>query len=337
MAREKHSTIERRRHGCLGGCLIRLLVLLGLAAFIFVAGCMTGIISNDSVTGKPTLTLGNIHAPEMGDLTGELGRALESITGFFGGIKNIKWPFGISANGLTVKALHAGDGESFLICADGFTMIADAGSGTGNLISAEMLLSGVNQLTAAAALSSDDTNVGGMSTLLSRYKPQYFFYQNTQTKSKSYDKMLEAANRAGSESIVAQSGLSFTLGRGRVSVIGPVSTNHSVSADDGLSLRIDYRNTRILILGTILQSGGRELVRWQREAMPADVLILGSGGSAVSSELLDLVHPRYVIVAGKQDDAAVSRIRTTGYQTFSVKENGTIQVYTDGTTLRVDK
>ena len=71
--------------------------------------------------------------------------------------------------------------------------------------------------------------------------------------------------------------------------------------------------------------------------MIADVLIAGNGGAALSAQLLSAVRPRYVLVAGKPDEAAISRARTWGASVYQMSENGVMSVYTDGTVLSFSK
>ncbi|MBQ8092852.1 MAG: hypothetical protein IJ242_04675 [Clostridia bacterium] len=337
MGAGKHSMIEHRRHGCLTGCLIRILVLLGIASLLFVTACMTGILTNDAVTGEPVISFNNVRAPDLTGFQLDFSSIGTTVQEWTKKIPAIEWPYGVNAHGLTAKVLHAGDGECILICSDGYVMIADAGSGSGNWISGQMLLGGIKHINVLAALSSDDTNIGGMKTLVSRYKPGYLIYQDSQVKSSAYNAMMNAAEKInGLQVLSAAKGMNFQLGRAGVSVVGPVNTYHADSRDDGLSLRIDYGHTRILLLGTIGSDGGQDLSAPGRDVI-ADVLIAGNGGAALSAQLLSAVRPRYVLVAGKPDEAAISRARTWGASVYQMSENGVMSVYTDGTVLSFSK
>ena len=336
MGRGKHSTIERRRGGCLSGCLRRILVLLGLAALLFVLACMTGIITNDERTGEPIISFSNVHAPDMNGFHLDFSSMGKTVENLFSHLPVFHYNLGVKADGLTVKLLHAGDGECVFVVSDGFVLVADAGSGSGNWISAQMLLGGVRHINALAALSSDDTNISGMKTLLTRYKPKYLIYQDSQVKGKAFNAMLDsAAALSGLERLAARRGLGFQLGRSTVSVLGPVTTYHSDSMDDGLTMRIDYGKTRVLLLGTIHSGGASDLTRLGKELM-ADVLVAGSGGTGLTPALLEAVRPRYVLVAGVPDEAAISRARTWGANVMTVREKGVLSVHTNGEILTLE-
>lgn len=337
MGRQKHSEIKKQHRGCLTGCLTRLLVLLGLAALLFVLACMTGIITNDEQTGEPIISFDHIHAPDISNVHLDVSGVQKMVSGLAQKIPSFNWPYGVPAQGLTVKVLHAGDGESLLVCSDGYIMVADAGSGSGYWIAGQMLLGGVKHINVLAALSSDDTNINGMKTLLGLFKPEYLLYQSSQTKTEAYNRMLAAAEKQSKlQRLSASTGMSFRLGRADVSIVGPRSTYHSSSMNDGLSLCLSYGQTRILMLGTVLEDGAMEL---QTAGSPirADVLIVGNGGAALTTQLLSTVGAQYVLVAGKPDEGALSRARTSGATVYTVKENGIMTIHTDGDNLTFSK
>ena len=59
MAREgeKRSHIRKRKKGCLTGCLTNILLVLGVAAAIFVGAHVLGFVKTDSTTGASPLTI----------------------------------------------------------------------------------------------------------------------------------------------------------------------------------------------------------------------------------------------------------------------------------------
>ena len=60
MAREAKSHVRKRRRGCISGCLTNILLLLGLAALLFVGACVLGFVKNDPETGAPSLSLDGV-------------------------------------------------------------------------------------------------------------------------------------------------------------------------------------------------------------------------------------------------------------------------------------
>lgn len=332
MARGGRSHVRKRRRGCISGCLTNIMLLLGLAALLFVGACVLGFVKNDPETGAPSLSLSgvaglqNIQLPEI-----TLPENLPDV-------KLPGWAYGVSRTGLTVKTLRAGSGEAVLVCADGYTMLLGGGSGTGAALTSQLLLCGVSHLNAAVAMNSRQEDIGGLPLAITLMPPQYLIYQDSQTKGAAYNRLIAQSERsAGTQAIVPQQGLSFRMGRAQVTVVGPARRIHTDERDDGLSVRIDYGNTSVLVMGSITASGERELIS-SRVNLDADVLICALGGSeeATCAELVNAVSPDIALMTGKEPANAVKvRLNRAGAQVYTTKEYGVMTLVSDGETIQV--
>ena len=323
MARER-SRVHKRRRGCLTGCLTNLLLLLGLAALLFVGACVLGIVQNDPETGKPYLSFESVGL--FGVMLPELDLPELELPA---------WAFTVNPGGLTVKTLRAGQGEAVLVCSDGYTMLLGAGSGTGALVSAQLLLSGVSHLHAAVAPQSSDAQLGGMKLVMPLMKPDYLFYTDTQVKSSAYNAMLSAGAKQGAQCIAAQKGLSFSLGRATVTFVGPASRRHTEERDDGLSVRIDYGNTSVLVLGGITSAGERELVS-SGANLDVDVLIADGAEDTACLALVEAATPSIALLTGKSPANPVRvRLQKAGAQVLTAADNGVMTVFSDGQSVSV--
>ena len=332
MAREGKSHVRKRRRGCVSGCLTNILLLLGLAALLFVGACVLGFVKNDPETGAPSLSLdgvaglGNLQLPDV-----SLPEGLPDVT-------LPAWAYGVSRTGMTVKTLRAGDGEAVLVCADGYTMLLGGGSGMGVTLTGQLLLCGVSHLNAVVAMSSQQSQIGGLPLAITLMPPQYLLFQDSQTKGAAYNRlMVQAQKKGGIQAIVPQQGMSFELGRARVTFIGPARKVHTDERDDGLSVRIDYGNTSVLIMGSITTSGERELIS-SRANLDADALICALGGSeeATCAELVSAVSPKIALMTGKNPANAVKvRLTRVGAQVYTAKEHGVMTLVSDGQTIQI--
>ena len=326
MARE-HSRVKKRRRGCLSGCLVKIILLLGMAALLFVLACSAGIVKNDPETGAPYVSLegAGLGGIDLGDFDPQA---------FVSGIElpEIDWPYSVERTGLTVKTLRAGEGEAVLVCSDGYTMLLGGGEGKGILLCGQLLLSGVNRLSAAAAMQSAEAQIGGMALAVKLMKPAYLLYPDTQVKTGAYNDMMRAAEGVdGVQCIAPDQGLTFMLGRAKVSVIGPRGKHHTDERDDGLSIRIEYGNTSVLVMGGVTQVGERELIA--SAPVDADVLIASSGGSSMGTctEFAEAVSPRYALLTGSDPANAVKvRLERVGAKVYTAKEHGVMTVFSDG-------
>ena len=328
----------------MGGCLTKMILLLGLCAILFVGACVLGFVKNDPETGAPSLSLEgvqgleNLKLPEFRLPDGLENIRLPDLSGAVQGVKLPGWAYGVSPTGLTVKTLRAGEGEAVLVCADGYTMLLGGGSGMGASLAAQLLLCGVKHLNAVVAMSSDQTQIGGIPLAITLMAPQYLLFQDCQTKGAAYNRMIAQAQKNSSiQAIVPQQGLSFMLGRARVTVIGPARRVHTDERDDGLSVRVDYGNTSVLIMGTITAGAERELIA-SRVNLDADVLICAQGGGdeATCTEFVSAVSPKYALMTGKTPANSV-RVRLTraGAQTYAMQEHGVMTLISDGWNMQI--
>lgn len=338
----------------MGGCLTKIVLLLGLCAVLFVGACVLGFVKNDPETGAPSLSLEgvngleNLQLPEimLPDIRlpdvklpdGVKDMDLSALGGFAQGVRIPGWAYALSPTGLTVKTLRAGDGEAVLVCADGYTMLLGGGSGMGAGVCAQILLSGVKHLNAAVAMSSEQAQIGGLPLNIKLMPPQYLILQDSQTKGTAYNRLVTTAERSSRiRMLSAKQGLSFMLGRAQVTIIGPARTAHTDERDDGLSVRIDYGNTSVLIMGAVTAGGEREMIT-SRINLNADAIICARGGSeeATCTELVNAVSPQIALMTGKDPANSVQvRLTRAGAQTYTAKDHGVMTLVSDGQTMQI--
>lgn len=337
MSREKRSQVHKRRRGCLSGCLLYIVLILGVISLVFVGACVLGFVENDPQTGKPSLNFesvgfGNGQLPKI-DLS---GFDLSGVTGLVDDLPTDQWPYRVAREGMTIKTLR-GEGEAVLICCDGYTLLLGGGK-SGPMLCGQLLLCGAGSLSAAAAMSSGETEIGGLGMAISMTKPGYLLFTDTQTKSKAYNSMLSAAQKTGvTQMVVPQQGLTFSLGRATVTVIGPTYRNHLDERDDGLSVRIDYGATSALVMGGVTGAGERE-IRSAGAPLDADVLICAQGGTddATSADFVAAVSPKAALLTGRKPaNQVIVRLQKAGAKVYTARDHGVMTVYSDGANITV--
>lgn len=323
------SHVRKRRQGCLSGCLTRLLLTLGLCALLFVGACVLGLVRIDPATGAPTLSLGNVSHSLADIKLPELSLPDWSLP---------TWAYGMRPEGLTVKTLRAGTGEAVLVCCDGYTMLLGGGGGMGAALTGQLLLCGVSHLNAVVAPSSDQQQIGGLPLAIRLMPPEYLLYQDSQTKGTAYNRLMQTATQnQKTQLLVPRQGLTFSLGRSTVTIIGPARTAHTDGRDDGLSVRVDFGQTSVLIAGGITEAGERELIT-SGARLGADVLICAQGGSAEATcaAFVSAVSPRHALMTAKDPPNSVQvRLQRAGAQVYTMREHGVITVESDGYTVKV--
>lgn len=342
MAKER-SHVKKRRRGCMGGCLTRIVLLLGLAALLFVGACVLGFVKNDPVTGAPSLSfenvqIGSVQLPDMSGLADTVSGGLQDAAEMASAMELPSWAYGVSSEGLTIKTLRAGEGESVLVCCDGYTMLIGGGSGMGFELVGQLLLCGVKHLNAVVAPCAEQTQIGALPLAITLMPPQYLLMQNTQAKGKAYHRLVSTAQKnAAIQVLTPQQGLTFSLGRATVTVIGPTYTAHTDERDDGLSVRVDFGATSALIMGPITENGERELIG-SGARIKADALICASGGSeaATGSHLAETARPSIALMTGREPANSVRvRLERIGAQVYTAQEHGVMTLVSDGQTMQI--
>ena len=356
MAREERSHVRKRRRGCMGGCLTRIALLLGLAALLFVGAHVLGFVKSNPVTGAPELNFEQIDLGKLqqglenldfsglegvmdsvsGTVSEGISSGIGSVTALAGGAKMPAWAYGVSREGLTVKTLRAGEGEAVLVCCDGYTMLVGGGSGMGVSLAGQLLLCGVNHLNAVVAPTNEEAQIYGLPLAMTLMQPDYLLYQDCQTKNTAVNRMLETAQKNGKTQLIApQQGLTFSLGRATVTVIGPAHRVHTDERDDSLSLRVDYGATSVLIMCGITANGERELLT-SGANLRADALICARGGSAeaTSSEFAVRVSPKIALMTGKDTANSVKvTLQRAGAAVYTAAEHGVMTLVSDGQSM----
>ena len=325
MPKEKRSRVRRRR-GCVGGCLARLIMLAGFLALLFVGAHYLGFITNDAETGQPRLTFGDEAVLQ---LPGSAGNGISALLSAIPA-----WPYAVKSEGLTLKVLRGGAGQALLLCCDGYTAILGGGSGT-YAAGLQTLLCGVTRLDAAIAPSSDARDTGGLAFAIKSGNCSYLFYTDSQTRTREWQRMTEASGNC--KRVVPEPGLSFNLGRGRVTFLGPQYQGHAKEEDDSFSLRIDYGTRSIFVPGRFSQEGESELLAGGN-GLKADVLIIADGGEdgTIGERLIAAVSPSAAVCTGDADWRVKARLQSAGAKVYTIREHGVMTVRSDGTSLQID-
>ena len=205
-------------------------------------------------------------------------------------------------------------------------------------LAGQLALCGVSRLHAVVAPTSEETQIYGLPLAMKLMPPDYLLYQDCQTKNTAVNRMLETAQKSGKTQIIApQQGLTFSLGRATVTVIGPAHRVHTDERDDSLSLRVDYGGTAVLIMCGTTAGGEREILT-SGANLRADALICARGGSgeATSSEFAARVAPKLALMTGK-DPANSTKVtlQRTGAKVYTAADHGVMTLISDGQTISI--
>ena len=133
--------------------------------------------------------------------------------------------------------------------------------------------------------------------------------------------------------LVPERGTSFTLGRARVALVGPVTRHHADDRNDGLSLRIEYGDFSVLVMGEADRNAEEE-IRSANGNIASTVLVAGRGGSDESTgrDFIRAVQPRIAILTGNTSWSVKADLEEMGCE---VKDQGIVTVHYDGQNITV--
>jgi competence protein ComEC len=110
-------------------------------------------------------------------------------------------------------------------------------------------------------------------------------------------------------------------------------------------LQVSFAGRRLLLPGDIGEGRERQLVRFWREALRSEWLLVGHHGSATSTSLVWLknVQPRYAVISrgygnsfGHPHPSVIARLRQRDVTLLDTAESGALQfdISTGGITVR---
>ncbi len=210
---------------------------------------------------------------------------------------------------LEVTAIDVGQGDSLLlITPEGKSLLMDAGGMPGNarsdfdvgeeVVSPYLWTRGIRHLDAVAISHAHSDHMGGMRSVIANFQPHELWY-GVESPSRGFQDIEQAArsNHVALKPYLA--GESFEFGGVHVRVLNPQPgwpARDPVQDDESLVLRMQYRNSSVLLVGDSHKRIEKFLVD---KAPQSDLLKVGHHGSATSSspEFLAAVKPRYAVVS----------------------------------------
>ncbi|MDE5738401.1 MAG: MBL fold metallo-hydrolase [Oscillospiraceae bacterium] len=203
-----------------------------------------------------------------------------------------------------VHVIDVGQGDSILICADGQTMLIDAGeSKAGTKILNYLESKNITELDYAAATHMHADHIGSFQKIFDVIKPKNViepvYHDSLVPTTKTYEKYLDAVEATGANYQALKAGDSFALGNAQVSVLAPVSDEKVSSLNNtSLVLQIKYDDMTCLFTGD-MEIQEEKMLLENHSDLKADFLKAGHHGSDTSSseDFLAQVQPDYVAIS----------------------------------------
>jgi len=194
---------------------------------------------------------------------------------------------------------------------------------------------------------ADIDHMAGLIPLFERYRVETILTSQTVLETDQSAHWREAVAQSDAKTAVAERGTRIMVDDNiELTVLHPSADQRSSQGHDNdlsVVLRLDYHQARFLFTGDLEMKGEHDLLD-SGQSLAAQVLKVshhGAGG-ATSERFLVAVKPKLAIIQvgaenhfGHPTEATLDRLRDIGSQILRTDLNGTIEVITDGSELRV--
>ena len=245
--------------------------------------------------------------------------------------------------GFSIDFIDVGQALSVLVTCDGQSMLYDGGNvEDGSLVVSYLQNKGVTRLEYVFCSHAHEDHVGGLAAVMAKFPAGHAYAPVTTADTQCFQDFVSYTQQQGLTLEVPAVGAVWQLGSATVQLLGPVA-QYDDTNDTSLVLRIDYGETSFLLTGDMESDAEKDLLE-SGANLDVDVLQVGHHGSETSSSyvFLNAVLPEMGIISvgagnsyGHPHEAALSRLRDAGVDTYRTDLMGTITISSDGANYTV--
>lgn len=248
---------------------------------------------------------------------------------------------------LCVKYIDVGQGDSeFIILPNGETILIDAGEkGSGKKVVSEIKDMSVDKIDYLIATHPHADHIGGMPDVIDSFDIGKVYMPRADYSSKTYLTVLEKIDEKNLKITAVKSGTKvISSDELSAEFISPASEEYNSLNDFSAVLKLTYGDTSFLFTGDAEAYSEQEMLESGFD-LSADVLKVGHHGSDTSSSenFLDAVSPKYAVIScGLNNDYShpsentLDKLSSINTKVFRTDKMGTITVYSDGQTIKVE-
>ncbi len=275
------------------------------------------------------------------------GLALVLLAGDFAAAARARW----WRPALQVSFLSVGQGDCAVVRFPGSAvMVVDGGGLVGidvgeRVIAPYLWREKIGRVDFVVLTHPQYDHYGGLGFLARQFAPREFWHTGEGSEAPSYLGFRAVLEERGVRDWIVRAGLSRSVGRCSVSILGPPARRERLATNDAsVALRIECGAASVLLPGDMERAGEQEVIR-AGAPLRSRVLKVPHHGSATSSSgaFLDRVRPQIAVVSagfenrfGFPDPRVLAALQTRGARTFVTAEDGAVTVDAgEGGALRV--
>ncbi|MCR4616401.1 MAG: MBL fold metallo-hydrolase [Clostridiales bacterium] len=246
-----------------------------------------------------------------------------------------------------VHVIDVGQGDSILVTSPKGNILIDAGADPdGKTVINYIKGLGIKKLDYVIPTHAHSDHIGGMTAVLKSFEIGNVIltkYSDINMPTTSmYQTMLLAVKNSGAGRIEAKSGNTYSMGKLKFTVLGPISQNEGLN-NMSVVVRMTYGERSFLFMGDAEKEEERDILA-SGLTVDSDFIKVGHHGSSTSSseEFIKAVSPMAAAIScAKENDYGhphkkiVKRLDRYKVSTFITYDTGTVIIGSDGNDLVV--
>ena len=240
---------------------------------------------------------------------------------------------------VSVHFIDVGQADSILVCANGETMLIDAGTIKMSYRVVDYLNKRrIKRIDHLVATHPHEDHIGGMADVIDQFEIGALYMPKETANTKTFENMVKSAKAKGLQAKVPKTGDRIPLKNTECTVLAPTNGFYESVNNYSIVLRLVYGNTSFLFTGDAEELSESEILRSGFEVQ-ADVLKIGHHGSQTSTSeaFLKAVSPKYAIISvgagnsyGHPNENVIERLEKNGVTIYRTDFDKDIVVYSDG-------
>lgn len=200
-----------------------------------------------------------------------------------------------------VEFIDVGQGDSILICSNGYSALIDTGvTDSANDICSVIANNNIETLDVLVLTHLDSDHVGGVDKITEIYKPENLILPELSIESEGLGVAQLAISRvtdSGGKIYTAVQGMDFSIGDFKITVLAQL-TDMASENNRSIITMVEKDGKRFLLTGDLEAKGERVLLK-EGLNLKCDVLKVGHHGSNSSSsdDFLNSVKPQYAVIS----------------------------------------
>ena len=246
----------------------------------------------------------------------------------------------VAQEDLLIDYIDVGQADSILIRNQDKVMLIDAGTNeAGETVVNYLENLGITKIDYLIGTHPHEDHIGGLDDVINKFDIGQIYMPKIETTTKTFEDVLEAIENKNLTVTAPNKGDEIVLGQ----ATGKFMTEPILDKDNlnvsSLVFRLEFGNNSFLFMGDA-EEENEKTISWTK----TDVLKVGHHGSSTSSseEFLKQVQPQYAIIMVGEDNSyglptqeTIDKLNTIGSTIYRTDENGTIQLTSDGNTIKV--